>query len=94
MVHNCINDGCADNDLWRCGGPEEYIADGVNGLLVDHDVQSLSKGMCRIAEDGALRSRMSVAATQSVREQYSEQAVKSIFWDAFEKTYGVTEGRK
>nr|WP_240898157.1 glycosyltransferase [Agromyces luteolus] len=45
------------------GGPAEWVADGVNGLLVlPRDVGALAAALTRLDEDAALRARLSGAA--------------------------------
>ncbi|WP_353808018.1 glycosyltransferase [Agromyces sp. SYSU T00194] len=45
------------------GGPAEWVADGVNGLVVEpRDVPALAEALGRLAADAALRERLATAA--------------------------------
>ena len=73
----------------RCGGAEDYVRDGANGFLVGFSAEEMADAICKIVGDRVLRKRMSVAAVDTVKNEYSQESVKQIFWDAFEQTFGV-----
>ena len=53
----------------RHGGPPEFVADGVDGLLVDPlDVEAFAGTLARVLADGALRARIGDAGRDRVRE--------------------------
>jgi glycosyltransferase involved in cell wall biosynthesis len=56
----------------RCGGPEEQVTDGVDGLLVPReDPASLAAAMLRVAGDETLRRRLGGAAGVTARTRFS-----------------------
>jgi len=57
----------------RRGGYADYIADGVNGFLVDSAEQAV-KAILRLRDDPELRMRVGRAARQSVEQLYSGAA--------------------
>jgi glycosyltransferase involved in cell wall biosynthesis len=60
----------------RRGMLDEIIEDGVNGFVVDDEAQNLADALIRLAEDEALRKKMSRAAREDARRRFSlpEQA--------------------
>ena len=56
----------------RCGGPEEQVTDGVDGLLVPPaDPDAMAAAMLRVAADGELRARLGAAARTAARAKFS-----------------------
>jgi glycosyltransferase involved in cell wall biosynthesis len=53
------------------GGVRETIQDGVNGLLVEHDVQSMAHAIERLLVDDRLHLQLSQGARQVVEEKWS-----------------------
>jgi glycosyltransferase involved in cell wall biosynthesis len=54
------------------GGNKEIVADEVSGLLFDSDdLDGLTRALSRLVNDSVLRKRLSGAAAQIVREQFS-----------------------
>jgi len=53
------------------GGVRETIQEGVNGMLVEHDPQSMAKVIERLLEDDVLHQRLSQQATEYVRARWS-----------------------
>jgi glycosyltransferase involved in cell wall biosynthesis len=56
------------------GGVRETIRDGVNGILVEHDPQSMAEAIERLLEDDMLHQRLSQQATEHVRAKWSLQS--------------------
>jgi len=55
----------------RCGAAPEIITDGTDGLLVPpRDGAALGEAMLRLLEDRALRSRLTSAALETVRQRF------------------------
>lgn len=64
-----------------CGGSEEMISEGSNGLVVAlEDAEQLAGAMRRLMHDPALRSRMGVNA-YAVSQRYAPRTVMPM-WDA------------
>lgn len=79
--------GCAVVST-RCGGPEEYVIDGVNGQLVGFDAAELAGVIAALIRSPERRAALAEAAIATVRDSYSEEVVAAIFWRSFEKIYG------
>ena len=73
----------------RCGGPEEYIADGGNGRLVGFDAKELADAIAGILLDPARNRRLRAAARATVLSRYGEASFRESFWSAFADTFGV-----
>jgi glycosyltransferase involved in cell wall biosynthesis len=73
----------------RCGGAEDYVRDGLNGFLVGFSAEEMAEAICKIVGDRALRESMSVAAVDTVKNEYSQEGMERLFWDAFEQTFGL-----
>ncbi len=57
----------------RCGGPEEIIEHGVNGILVSNkDVKEMGEAMVKVYQDSALRAEMA-KKTIIVNQKFSIQ---------------------
>lgn len=84
--------GIAALEVWRAasplvattrGGPPEFVADGVDGLLVDpEDTAALALALRRLVDDPALAARLAVAGETRVRAFTWERTV-----DAYERVY-------
>jgi glycosyltransferase involved in cell wall biosynthesis len=55
----------------RVGGCEELIEDGVNGFLVDRDVEAIRDKLVLLRDDRALARAMGAAARRIVEERWS-----------------------
>jgi glycosyltransferase involved in cell wall biosynthesis len=53
------------------GGVRETIQDGINGLLVEHEPQSMAKAIERLLADDELHQRLSLGALQVARQKWS-----------------------
>ncbi|GIT80780.1 hypothetical protein LLS1_24490 [Leifsonia sp. LS1] len=51
----------------RLGGPAEIVSDGINGLLVEPDVDAIATALVSVAESIGLRARLAVAGLQTAR---------------------------
>lgn len=71
----------------RCGGPEEYVKDGVNGYLVDFDADDMANALMKILQSNEKRKQMSREARTTIIQDYDMQVVSSIFWREFNETF-------
>jgi glycosyltransferase involved in cell wall biosynthesis len=53
------------------GGVRETVQNGINGLLVEHEPQSMARAIERLMVDDALHQQLSKGARQLVQEQWS-----------------------
>jgi glycosyltransferase involved in cell wall biosynthesis len=63
----------------RCGGPEDYVIDGVTGQLVARDPAAMAAAVAAIAADRDRRRRLAAGALSWVREQASPEAARRTF---------------
>lgn len=71
----------------RCGGPEDFVRDRVNGALVDASPNALASAVERIVTNRSRRNAQSAAARQTVEDQYAYPAAKEVFLSAFSHTF-------
>lgn len=81
----------------RHGGIPEVVQDGVNGLLcAERDVAGVTAALERLADDPALYVRLSQAASDCVREQFSAPrqiaAVEAMYREAINAPSPKTSG--
>lgn len=70
----------------RCGGPEEIIRDGEDGLLVENDSpEAVAAGLHRVVFDRALRERLGTSARQSAVERFSTEAMVAGYTRLYER---------
>jgi glycosyltransferase involved in cell wall biosynthesis len=55
----------------RCGGPEDYVVDGVNGYLTGHDAAEIAGRVVELTRDRGLRDRLASGARRSAEEGYA-----------------------
>ena len=69
----------------RSGGPDDIIADGVDGYLVDRDdAQALADRMTNLSSNHQRNIEMGIRARRSVEERYSEAVTASAFIEVFD----------
>lgn len=69
-----------------CGGPETIIEHGRNGLLVPvGDADALAGAMRRLVEDADGRRRMSLAALERARSEFTIEAATRPFLEAYDR---------
>lgn len=56
----------------RCGGPETFIEDGVNGIFVDNDAHAIAHRMFELATEPSKRQTMGAAARERIESTFSE----------------------
>ena len=71
----------------KCGGPEDYIVDGINGALLDFDPNIFSGKIISLLTDNELRIQMGCNAINTVQEKYTEDIVELIFWKSFSNQF-------
>lgn len=70
----------------RCGGPEEVIEDGVNGLLVENNnAFKFAEAILKLLRDEGLRERMGKKARETVVNKYSMAKLAPQFLDLFKE---------
>lgn len=78
----------------RSGGPEEFVRDGVNGILVDIGTESqLAEGIRRIAEDAGIRRSLVTNAQELARSQYTLDAMLDRYRALYEELLGCRAAR-
>lgn len=77
----------------RCGGPEEFVADGVTGYLTDSDAQTMSSVLKRILSNRSLRERLAQGAQSMVERRYSVPRAEVIMAEAIESAFATQSGR-
>ncbi len=55
----------------RCGGPEDFVADGRTGFLTGHDEHEIGRRILEIVQDRPLRRRLSDGARAAALAEYS-----------------------
>jgi glycosyltransferase involved in cell wall biosynthesis len=71
----------------RCGGPEEFVADGETGYLTGFDAVEMANAIEKIFRDRPLRDKLSLGAERVIDTQYGEESSKAIFWRAFDAAF-------
>ena len=70
----------------RCGGPEEIIRDGQDGLLVENDnPEAVAAGVRRLIQDRPLREQLATAARQNVLRRFSTEAMVANYTQLYER---------
>lgn len=76
----------------RCGGPEEYVVDDVNGYLVGFDAREMADAILRVVGDRARRTRLGANAREAVRVRYSAASAARFFDALFESSAEAKNG--
>lgn len=72
----------------RCGGPEEFVEDGVNGFLVGHSAEEMASRIAEIVSDRSLRNRLGRGSEDRIRATYTRARCAAAFWAAFDEQFG------
>ena len=67
----------------RCGGPEEFVEDGVTGYLCEFDATDLADKAFRIIADRDLRARLSRGARTVAEQRYNPKHARAVFLEGF-----------
>ena len=73
--------GCAVIST-KCGGPEEYVFDLLNGFLVDFDSNYIAEKIINIISDDKILQKMQTYSVEIINKNYTKDKVKSIFLNA------------
>lgn len=69
----------------QCGGPTQYVEDGVNGYVVPRDdKEAFSEAIAALCDEER-RKKMGDAARDLVEREYAERTVRDRFIDALER---------
>ncbi len=71
----------------RCGGPEDFVLEGLTGSLVDADPHAMAAAIARICSDHSLQQRLSEGARDWVAAKASENVGRTIFRRHLEATF-------
>lgn len=72
----------------RCGGPEDVIEDGVNGLLVENNnALEFAQAVSRLLKDNELWKEMGRKARETVVDKYSIDKISSKFLQVLKELY-------
>ena len=66
-----------------CGGPDDYVSDGCNGLVVRLEVRPFAEAVCRILGSREERSRLSAEAERTIARRFSRDVVERSFGNVF-----------
>ena len=69
----------------RCGGPEMFIENNVNGVLVDFNVTEMSAAILQLLTNDELRLGYSFQARKTIVEQYNKETQERTFWALFDQ---------
>ena len=72
----------------KCGGPEEFVHEGVNGFLVSHTAEEMASRISEIVSNRVLRESLSRGAIETISADYSRKRCAAAFWAAFDEQFG------
>lgn len=72
----------------RCGGPEDYVIEGVTGFLVDFDAGRLADRLQGLIEDRGLRDDLGQNARRKALEDYSHGGFRERLDMAWHSAWG------
>ena len=55
----------------RCGGPEDYVLDGVNGFLTGHDAAEIADRIVDVTRDREMHDRLATGARRTAEEGFA-----------------------
>ena len=76
----------------RVGGIPELVTDGVTGLLVENDPESIASALKRVRDDIALRTTLSKAALARVRREFSRERMADQTLGVYRRVLGISGG--
>jgi glycosyltransferase involved in cell wall biosynthesis len=72
----------------RCGGPEDYVTEGVTGFLVPlNDDEAMANRLIQLLTNSQLRMQMSAQARRTVEERFSYEQYGSTFDKIYQAVY-------
>jgi glycosyltransferase involved in cell wall biosynthesis len=72
----------------RCGGPEDFVADGETGLLTGFEPAEVADAFVRLSADVGLRRKLGAAGSALVGERYSQARFEEQFMAAMGRVFG------
>jgi glycosyltransferase involved in cell wall biosynthesis len=69
----------------RCGGPENYIVHGENGLFCTLESSSMSDAILQLFADENRHRRYAIAARETVLKEFSLGSQRDLFWKLFNR---------
>ena len=72
----------------KCGGPEDFIRHGDNGLLSEFDAQDMASSILQLFANEKERKRYAMAARATIVDEFSLVSQKREFNRHFEKHFG------
>lgn len=74
----------------RCGGPEEFVRDGVNGFLVARrDEAAMADRLVLMLSDPVLRARLGANARKDIEAHYAWVRLRARFADVEARVWGT-----
>ena len=74
----------------RVGGIPEVVTDGVTGLLVENNPESIASALERIRDDIPLRTTISAAALERVRTEFSPDRMAARTMAVYRRVLGTS----
>lgn len=72
----------------RCGGPEEYVSDGVTGFLVPlNDAEAMANRLIQLLTNSQLRVEMGAQARRAIEERFSFEQHAGTFDKIYRRVY-------
>lgn len=79
----------------KCGGPEDYVIDGQNGVLVPRDdPKAMAQAISSFLENDDRRRAASEAARTEIEQRFSQSQLADEFVSAFEALERESSGNK
>jgi glycosyltransferase involved in cell wall biosynthesis len=79
----------------RCGGPEEFVEDGINGFLVGFEAADAAGRIVDTLRDRGLRARLAAGARRTVEAAYDASACRRRLGEALDVRFAqATRGRR
>jgi glycosyltransferase involved in cell wall biosynthesis len=66
-----------------CGGPEDYVSDGLNGFIVPLETKAFAATVVRILCSKEERSQLSHEAKRTIRRRFTRDIIEPAFLSAF-----------
>ena len=77
----------------RVGGIPELVSDGVTGLLVENDPESIASALKRVRDDIPLRTTLSTAALTRVRREFGRERMADRTLEVYRRVLGISGGK-
>ncbi len=70
-----------------CGRPEDFVIDGVTGLLCGFAATDMAGRFLELADDEPLRARLGAAGVELIRQRYAQRSFEHLYMRAFERAF-------